>query len=647
MVCRSVTIVVLLVVVIQGLSPSPGHSQQEWQYGGLVLSLGPWTWNNSNIEGVNVVYDGSQYYMYYTGVTDTTPYENARIGLATSTDGVNWTKREQPVLDVYAYGSLPFYEEGQFKLWYMGVDQWGTMYVASSGDGVAWSQGTAVSGLPAHARPASVVRVGAVYHMWYSNYPGDRFTGHATSTDGVTWTDGGFAYGGGNHDFDSAGAIAPSVIYNNGVFEIWYSGYDASSNVNLGYATSIDGSQWTTFGAVTGIHSQQPSVRLENGQYKIWYNDLPCCFGVHYATSDTPVPGAISGFVTADCPVPDTPLYGVMVDVFANSSGELVKSAVTDSAGAYCVDSLSAGDYTVTIVRPLGYVSEADEDSATVAFGATSEANFVLDCVDPVGNPRGVGFWKHQIAVAIRGHGASQVDAATLCDYLDLIVFHFNSNEINEVVVYNPPDSADCDQKLLTARSIMGFWGNWSVTVRANKELMAVLLNVASNRLSLRSVVSEDGVTLSQAITFCDQLLDDTDSLNDDTALFVARRLNRSQLVAAGVIPLDTDNIAYSPPAGGEKTRFQTGIERVSPNPFNPSTTISYSLDKPGLVRIQIYDVSGRLVRTLINKPQEAGSYDIAWDGTDSQGAALASGVYFARFAGVGIRQTHKLLLLK
>ena len=68
---------------------------------------------------------------------------------------------------------------------------------------------------------------------------------------------------------------------------------------------------------------------------------------------------------------------------------------------------------------------------------------------------------------------------------------------------------------------------------------------------------------------------------------------------------------------------------RASPNPFNPSTTISFTLSQPGRVRLRIYDVSGRLVNTLADQFMGAGPQEVRWNATDKDGSSVSSGVYF------------------
>ena len=67
----------------------------------------------------------------------------------------------------------------------------------------------------------------------------------------------------------------------------------------------------------------------------------------------------------------------------------------------------------------------------------------------------------------------------------------------------------------------------------------------------------------------------------------------------------------------------------ATPNPFNPQTLISFELSRPGSVRLQIFDVSGRLVNTLANGFMSSGSHDVPWNGTSRDGSRVSSGVYF------------------
>jgi flagellar hook assembly protein FlgD len=96
------------------------------------------------------------------------------------------------------------------------------------------------------------------------------------------------------------------------------------------------------------------------------------------------------------------------------------------------------------------------------------------------------------------------------------------------------------------------------------------------------------------------------------------------------------------PPAGGVNR-----LHPNFPNPFNPETTIRYDLSAGGPVSLRIYDSAGRLVRTLFEGRDTAGSKTARWDGTNDLGRPVASGIYFCRLSGPGFGRTHKLVLVR
>lgn len=84
-----------------------------------------------------------------------------------------------------------------------------------------------------------------------------------------------------------------------------------------------------------------------------------------------------------------------------------------------------------------------------------------------------------------------------------------------------------------------------------------------------------------------------------------------------------------------------------SPNPFNPYTGISYDLPKPGHVRLEIFNVLGQNVKTLVNDFREAGTQTVIWDGTDNSGSSVASGIYFYRISTGDFSASKKMMMLK
>jgi hypothetical protein len=138
-------------------------------------------------------------------------------------------------------------------------------------------------------------------------------------------------------------------------------------------------------------------------------------------------------------------------------------------------------------------------------------------------------------------------------------------------------------------------------------------------------------------------------------AVFHVTEFNHSTVSSThchNVFPL-VDNVDVSvvtfyatdaaPPAAA--MRLQQNI----PNPFNPVTSIGYTLERAGHVTLRVYDVSGGLVRTLVDREQrpDAGPFRVEWDGRADDGAAVSSGVYFYRLQAAGTTETRKMVLLK
>jgi hypothetical protein len=88
-------------------------------------------------------------------------------------------------------------------------------------------------------------------------------------------------------------------------------------------------------------------------------------------------------------------------------------------------------------------------------------------------------------------------------------------------------------------------------------------------------------------------------------------------------------------------------LEQNYPNPFNPETRINYSIPEQAYVKLSIYDINGILVRTLYEGNQSAGRYQTVWDGENSTGMKVGSGVYFYRIQANSFIQTKKMILLK
>ena len=83
------------------------------------------------------------------------------------------------------------------------------------------------------------------------------------------------------------------------------------------------------------------------------------------------------------------------------------------------------------------------------------------------------------------------------------------------------------------------------------------------------------------------------------------------------------------------------------PNPFNPETAIGFELGQPAKVRLEVFDLLGQHLRTLVEGERGAGAHRAIWDGRDEIGAPVASGVYFYRLQAGARAQVRSMVLLK
>lgn len=90
-----------------------------------------------------------------------------------------------------------------------------------------------------------------------------------------------------------------------------------------------------------------------------------------------------------------------------------------------------------------------------------------------------------------------------------------------------------------------------------------------------------------------------------------------------------------------------TSLEQNYPNPFNPETSITYSLKSSSLVTLDIYNLKGQRVKTLVNNYQDAGQHSVVWNGQDDQGNNVSSGVYFYKLKSGNYTSTRKMILMK
>ncbi|MFQ5605717.1 MAG: FlgD immunoglobulin-like domain containing protein [bacterium] len=268
------------------------------------------------MSGVTVLFDGSIYQMWYTGYHP----DVEEIGYATSTDGKNWTKYSgNPVLtktvgawDGNINDVCVVFANGEYKMYYSGAASGSSPHrigLATSTDGIHW---TKYSGNPVLTngpsgswdedlvRRPTVLFDGTVFHIWYE---GKRFgpshfkIGYATSNDGINWQkhSGNPVLG-----FNNSIASSPSVLWNGFEYVMFYSS-NLWSGDKIGVAFSTDGVNWQQSLANPVLSPGNPgewdsgfivapTALLDGNSYKMWYSGSGSgVVGIGYAegTNDT------------------------------------------------------------------------------------------------------------------------------------------------------------------------------------------------------------------------------------------------------------------------------------------------------------------------------------------------------------------------
>ncbi|MFH1681574.1 MAG: C25 family cysteine peptidase [Candidatus Eisenbacteria bacterium] len=130
---------------------------------------------------------------------------------------------------------------------------------------------------------------------------------------------------------------------------------------------------------------------------------------------------------------------------------------------------------------------------------------------------------------------------------------------------------------------------------------------------------------------------------------FVASDEGNGSLVEAGVdeFLLTAWSDIETGVAGGSPEVFRYGLDPSRPNPFNPETAVTFHMASAARASLRIYDVSGRLVKTLFAGQAGAGAHEVRWDGRTDAGRSASSGIYFLRLEAPGFLQVRQMTLVR
>ena len=110
-------------------------------------------------------------------------------------------------------------------------------------------------------------------------------------------------------------------------------------------------------------------------------------------------------------------------------------------------------------------------------------------------------------------------------------------------------------------------------------------------------------------------------------------------------VRIDTELDPWNPTEAVPALTYK--LDQNFPNPFNPFTTIKYQIPVRTVVHLSVFDVTGRLVRTLVHGSTDPGFHTVRWDGRDGRGVPAASGIYFSMFRAGSYSETKRMVLLR
>ena len=232
----------------------------------------------------------------------------------------------------------------------------------------------------------------------------------------------------------------------------------------------------------------------------------------------------------------------------------------------------------------------------------------------------------------------NMVSSGSDCAWIDDIVF--------------PTTGGTAGSPVISVSTTSLAFGN--VLVGEEQELPVVITNSGTAALLVNAstqspyYIGEDGALLQNLIVPAGEIatlivrFNPTVEGSFNGTLTLLTDDNSSPIVAIGLTGVG------SPVAGDDNVNpVITELKGNYPNPFNPSTTIAFSVKEQGPVRIDIYNLSGQKIRTLVNGNMTAGNHTVVWNGTDGNSRTVGSGVYFFKMSAGKYTSTKKMIMMK
>jgi 5-hydroxyisourate hydrolase-like protein (transthyretin family) len=357
---------------------------------------------------------------------------------------------------------------------------------------------------------------------------------------------------------------------------------------------------------------------------------------------------SVSGTVTDV--TSSAPAYGVTVALYREVNAEhlLVDDTITNAGGTYSFGGIYPNSYVVEIIVPIGFSADPPSREFELAGSDVSGMDFLLSALVAMNEAEGLGFWKHEANVILTGKGhlhENEDDIQT--NFPQAIFDRFYGNEACPVhilgVTYVLSNGAPSALSVEAMQSTLSAGKGITSLDKAKMHYLTLLLNVVANKVGQQVKISQDKATVSQAIVRVRELIMSGTESDLAKAKSIAESINEGVMVAAGLIPSSTPNVYFTQ----QQPAPTVALNQNWPNPFNPTTTIGFTLEKAGNHELVVYDITGSVVKVLSKGQLSAGIHTVQWDGTNSRGKKVSSGTYFYRLRAGSREMTHKMILMR
>ena len=582
------TLSIILLFLVSTFTLS--FAQTDWtKYAGNpVLRPGPsGEWDDYSLYPHGVLFDGTTYHMWYGGHDGT----NVRIGYATSDDGISWTKYDDENT------TEPPYSESDPVL------------VGEAGE---WDDE-----LTLHS---SVLYMDGKYHMWYAGgKKGDLQIGYATSLDGITWErydENPVMKVGPPESWEYPMLRHPDVYFDGNIYHMWYSGNTDDVHYKIGYATSYDGIAWTKYDDANTTkppYSESDPV-LNVGEAGAWddmsvaaarvvFDSVQARFKMWYGGIDTDGKSCVG---------------------YAEDFSHIAHSDSLSLNFSYA----SPGSDTL---RVKGRIKNPDNNTLELKVHIVSDDSMVVDSTELIqeqdelwGAEWPVPETEKTYRVAIK---TRDLDSGTMHDGM---LSNFERFTTIGPVVFEGYRITNAQLGILKLK--LKNAGQEATAKDITVELTSTDPNVISIITPNKNPVDiPAGQTVETNQTFTVQTEGSPDTLYFDVKIFSnGYHFWTDSSVTTFIKPMD------------QSIPKSFSLAQNYPNPFNPSTKIKFDLPKPETIIIEVYNIIGQKIQTLLNKSMPAGYHEVEFNGRN-----LSSGVYLYRIDAGGLQNVKKMILLQ